>query len=815
MTIFLTSSFIKYQKPSEYEPAPLMEDNGFTDNLKSYWKGESNFLIFTSDPADYAMTDHLAVEMSDAFRLSGFSVAKMRCYDNRSIDAYMEEHSCSSIMAAEESIKEAVSWADVIFIAGGHAPTENKFMKLCNLADALKNFGGLLITLSAGSVNSASQVYLIPEKEGETLRPDYVKYTSGLGLTNICMIPHIQYLKSVSLDGRDMVKDIVANDSKGREFYLIPDGSYFIIDNGITQFFGMGEVIRDGKIRELSAGIVNTDNKAYRRGGEEGHFEKNRFFDTLMSSGYDLVLEIDDATHRVEFYHVSEFMLSKGVIPVKMKTYDEVTQVVARLLVEDERECALEQLRAGYVRDVIIRDGAYVVTMHIDTGEGLRTENMRIISMPGEPGRMLCFMSDISSVLDHDWMTDVYSRYGFVSEGDKILKKLDPNKEYSVVYSNISGFKAVNDMFGTFHGDMVIFALRDVLNAAFVPVIMARLESDHFILITEKKNLDEANINRVCHRVYVADYIEYQYTIRLGIYHLKDRSVSISTALDGAKLAEASIPDDQGKCYAVFDEKMRMDYLEQRKFIAELDDALAAREFKTYYQPVVDAKTGEIISAEALVRWQHHEKGMIPPGVFVPAFEEGGLISKIDHFMVSNVLRFNKERKDKGLKFVPCAVNLSRVDFYDTRIMDEIMNWLHSSDDIKNMLKLEVTESAYAILENKALEYLNDMKGMGMSLLLDDFGSGMSSMSTLESFDFNIIKLDMGFIRKIGKSKKAEAIIKSVILMSHALGARVVAEGVETEEHLEFLRAADCDMIQGYYFYKPMPEEEFAKLLDK
>ena len=253
--------------------------------------------------------------------------------------------------------------------------------------------------------------------------------------------------------------------------------------------------------------------------------------------------------------------------------------------------------------------------------------------------------------------------------------------------------------------------------------------------------------------------------------------------------------------------------MNQRFLVSEIDGALERGEFQTYYQPVVDAMTGEIVSAEALIRWKHAERGMISPGQFIPIFEKEGLITKIDSFMVKRALEFNIERLRQGKNVVPFAINLSRVDFYDTKLMDTIKDMLKKQENVRDLLKLEVTESAYAVLENDAIAFLEDMKKLGISLLLDDFGSGMSSLSTLESFEFDVIKLDMGFINKIGKSIKAEGIIKHTIGLSHDIGVKVVAEGVETEEQLTFLQEAGCDMIQGYYFYRPMSEEEFSKLL--
>ena len=188
-------------------------------------------------------------------------------------------------------------------------------------------------------------------------------------------------------------------------------------------------------------------------------------------------------------------------------------------------------------------------------------------------------------------------------------------------------------------------------------------------------------------------------------------------------------------------------------------------------------------------------------------------ITKADTDKINNVINFNLKRMQNGQQVIPCAVNLSRADFYDTKLLSSLTSTLGHYQNIQNILKLEVTESAYAVLESDAISFLHEMKKLGLSILLDDFGSGMSSLSTLESFAFDIIKLDIGFTAKIGKNSKSEAIIKNTIGLSHDIGAKVIAEGVETAEQLAFLQSAGCDMIQGYYFYKPISEEEFSSIL--
>lgn len=822
MVTFLTSSFVEYQ-PKKYVPKPLDPSNGFADNLKRYWSDHAHFLVFACDPSDAKTADHVTEEMHDAFSLAGFSIEEIRCFDDRAIEVYRETSGCPAGDAAREALKSALQWADVFYLSGGHGPTENAFMKHCGLKDLLRDqeiFDGIFIGLSAGAVNAAEEVYLPPELPGEAADPNFVKFTDGLGLTGINIMPHSSYEKTVTLDGRKMVDEIIAGDSHGREIYLIPDGAYFIIRNGITEFFGEGEIMENGETRPLHAGIIHSDNERIRRACSNPINESVRIFHTVVSDRYDCIMEVDSESGRVTFLHISDFWLGKGIIPVHIDTMEELNQLLAeRLVVQDEREPFLEQSTAEVILDEIAHKGGYVRTVHLDAGDEIKADNLRVSMIAGDKRRLLVSYTDISMILDHDWMTDEYSRSGFIARAEKLLKEPEYQKGYSVVYANVQGFKAVNDLLGLHSGDMVIFMTRDVLVKSLHPVLTARLESDHFALITKTENLTEETLEEMCHQCYVEESKRLPILIRCGVCHIDseeggDGEAKIQHMLDRAKLAENSLDPSHGNCYAVCDKKMSNDYVDQRRLISEIDNAFAKGEFRTYYQPVVDAMTGEITSAEALIRWRHSERGMISPGQFVPVFEKEGYITRIDSFMVNSVLTFNHERMQRNQKVVPCAVNLSRVDFYDIKLLEMLKTKLGNLENVRDMLKLEVTESAYAELESDAISFLDEMKKLGLALMLDDFGSGMSSFSTLESFEFDIIKLDMGFISQIGKGRKVEAIIKHIIGLSHDVGAKVVAEGVETKEQLAFLQSVGCDMIQGYYFYKPMPEEEFAELLN-
>ena len=827
MVVFLTSSFVEYQ-PKKYEPKPVDASNGFVDNLKRYWPDHARFLVFACDPSNAGEADHVAEEMHDAFSLAGFFIEEIRCFDDRAVKAYREKTGCSEADAAGNALKDALQWADVFYLAGGHAPTENAFMKRCGLRELINDrevFDGIFIGLSAGAVNAAENVYLPPELPGEAADPDFVKFTDGLGLTGINIMPHIEYEKTVILDSMKLVDEILAQDSRGREIYMIPDGAYFIIRNGVTEFFGEGEIMENGSTRPLHAGIIHSDNARLRRACSELVNDGARYFHSIVKDRYDCIMEVDSESGKAIFLHIGDFLLERGIIPINIDTLEELNRLlVEKLVVPEEQQPFLEQSTLEVILDEIANKRGYARTVHLNTGDEIKAYDLRVRLIAGDKRRLMVSYTDISMVLDHDWMTDEYSRLGFIAQAEKMLKEPEYQKGYSVVYANVQGFKAVNDLLGRHSGDMVIFMTRDVLASSLHPVLLARLESDHFALIVKTEHLTDGRLEEMCRQCYVEESKRLPILIRCGICHIdgEERAdgqdggdeMKIQRLLDRAKLAENTLDPSHGSFYAVCDQKMSDDYVNRRWLVSQIDNAFAKGEFQTYYQPVVDTMTGKIASAEALIRWHHSERGMISPGQFVPVYEKEGCITRIDSFMVNSVIAFNHGRMLKKQKVVPCAVNLSRVDFYDVRLLEMLKTKLVHQINIKDMLKLEVTESAYAELESDAISFLNEMKTLGLSLMLDDFGSGMSSFSTLENFEFDIIKIDMGFISQIGKGRKAESIIKHIIGLSHDVGAKVVAEGVETKEQFAFLQSVSCDMIQGYYFYKPMTEAEFAKLLD-
>ncbi|MDD5956308.1 MAG: EAL domain-containing protein [Lachnospiraceae bacterium] len=788
MVIFLISSLTEYYSGDGYGARPVYETNGMAERLGRYWRKDSRILLFAADPDDQKENDLYRRKIGDALKLSGFSLDEIRIFDSRT----------------EEPLDELMQWADVLYLAGGHGPDENAFIEKAGLKEALYGFNGIFIGESAGALNAAADVLMMPELAGEASDTDFCYELKGLGLTRLNIIPHIQYYARQTFDGMDLIEDILMPRSIGRRIYLITDGSYFFINEGRTYFFGEGTVLEDQRKYRLYSGEVYTGGKG----------TTNMDLRLPEASGYDAIFYIG-RNGSIRFVYYDDKLRRKGISDLTVRTYDElINEISERFSVDDEKQALIDQTQISDVKKEIKRTGVFTRAFHVRTDDGISTKSLRIYPGDSRDSGLTASIMDIETILDHDWMTDEYSREGFLRACECALSHMDESLSYSVIYANIDNFKALNTLFGRKNGDMIIFDEQHALKDELHPAVIGRLEADHFVILVENRNLTAESISHVTTRRLSYGSMEYTLHIRLGICHVTDRDCQISSLIDYAHLAEKSIRCEKQSYCAVFDQSMNDDFVTKQTLIHQVDKAIEKGELIPYFQPVVNAATKEIKSAESLIRWDHSKMGMLSPGIFIPALEANGDISKITRFMVDSVLDFNVGRMKAGLAPLPCAVNLSRIDFYNPTLMDYLISRFREYKDIRDMIKVEVTESAYAVLESDGLGLLNEMKELGIMILLDDFGSGMSSLSTLESFEFDTIKLDLGFIKKIESSRVSRAIIRSTIDMGHSLGATIVAEGVETEQQYDFLRENDCDLIQGYLFYKPMPEVELVKLIE-
>lgn len=490
-----------------------------------------------------------------------------------------------------------------------------------------------------------------------------------------------------------------------------------------------------------------------------------------------------------------------------------------RAVVESERERFKKCVELSTIKEGLRKDKQYFFTIHETdkTGE-VRLKRYSYIYIDERVDIIVGAREDITEFSEKDVLTGGYNRRGFIRITERLLNEVPDRTKYAVLFFNVKNFKAVNELFGVESGDVVFQNIfRTLTHSKLSPVITARVESDHFVCLVENKNLDFEELTSVCDNKFVKDGKCMNLIIRCGIFYVEEKPMKISGMIDRAKLAKRYITDEYVQPYMVYDHSMQVAYIDKAKLAGELQEGIAKEQFKVYYQPVIDTKTGKIASAEALIRWIHPDKGFISPALFIPALEENGHISELDFYVLKKVWQFINDRCENNKFVVPISVNLSWMDFYDEIMMEKILKEMDRfrENGREHMARFEITETSYAAIRENRSGILESLRIKNAKILLDDFGSGFSSFGMLQDYDFDILKIDMSFIRKIGENPKTKSIVHSIIGMAHEIGIKTVAEGVETEEQVSFLRQSGCDYIQGYYYSKPLPEEEFVEFLEK
>lgn len=490
-----------------------------------------------------------------------------------------------------------------------------------------------------------------------------------------------------------------------------------------------------------------------------------------------------------------------------------------RAVVESERERFKKCVELSTIKEGLRKDKQYFFTIHETdkTGE-VRLKRYSYIYIDERVDIIVGAREDITEFSEKDVLTGGYNRRGFIRITERLLNEVPDRTKYAVLFFNVKNFKAVNELFGVESGDVVLQNIfRTLTHSKLSPVITARVESDHFVCLVENKNLDFEELTSVCDNKFVKNGKCMNLIIRCGIFYVEEKPMKISGMIDRAKLAKRYITDEYVQPYMVYDHSMQVAYIDKAKLAGELQEGIAKEQFKVYYQPVIDTKTGKIASAEALIRWIHPDKGFISPALFIPALEENGHISELDFYVLKKVWQFINDRCENNKFVVPISVNLSWMDFYDEIMMEKILKEMDRfrENGREHMARFEITETSYAAIRENRSGILESLRIKNAKILLDDFGSGFSSFGMLQDYDFDILKIDMSFIRKIGENPKTKSIVHSIIGMAHEIGIKTVAEGVETEEQVSFLRQSGCDYIQGYYYSKPLPEEEFVEFLEK
>lgn len=396
----------------------------------------------------------------------------------------------------------------------------------------------------------------------------------------------------------------------------------------------------------------------------------------------------------------------------------------------------------------------------------------------------------------------------FMIEVDKVFKQ-NPDKEYAIIQFDIAGFKLINQQFGEAFGDELLsYIIKSLKLICDESQLFVRLTADVFMIVTPYEGREQilALIDRI--RSNLLGYKNVDYRLVFGINVVADKNKKLRVYGDGAAFARQSIKNNALQYYAFFEEKMQKNALDRKWLEDHMERALANHEFVMYLQPKYNIMNEEMVGAEALVRWIHPQKGLIPPMEFIPLFEKNGFVIKLDRFMWEEACKCIAKWKKEGRAPIYISVNVSRRHMQNDEYIDFLESLVSRYQIDKKYLELEITETLDDELVARGLDLL---KEHDFTLLMDDFGSGYSSLNMLKDTQFDVIKIDRGFLNDFIESERGQSIVKHTISMVRDIGLDVVAEGVENIEQAKFINECGCDVAQGFYYARPMPVPDFEQ----
>ena len=480
---------------------------------------------------------------------------------------------------------------------------------------------------------------------------------------------------------------------------------------------------------------------------------------------------------------------------------DEELSQIPVIVLTGEADAELEALQGGAVD---------FITKPFDSQDIILARVRRIVEL--SENRQLI------NAAERDTLTGLYTKGFFFQYADQIYRY---HKEWHMdaIVLNINQFHTVNDLSGRDFGDKVLRALSDEIMVFLMDTVglAGRIEADRFDIYCLHR--EEHDYEEILHQFQermnsLSDHASV--LLRMGVMPWKE-GAGPETMFDQARVACNMAREEIQTHLKVFDDAIHEKELHQQRLMGELQTAVEEKQFIVYYQPKynIQCDPPRLASAEALIRWKHPEMGMISPGEFIPLFEDNGLISVVDNYVWEDAAKQIAEWREKKGFTVPVSVNLSRMDVFDPDLEENLLRLIQDNGLEEGDLKLEVTESAYTDKAKEMIEVIEHLRNLGFQIEMDDFGSGYSSLNMLSSLPIDVLKMDMKFIQNVQKDSKEFRLVKLILDIAKFLQVPVVAEGVETEEQMKLLQEAGCDLVQGYYFSRPLPAEEFEKLIEK
>lgn len=412
--------------------------------------------------------------------------------------------------------------------------------------------------------------------------------------------------------------------------------------------------------------------------------------------------------------------------------------------------------------------------------------------------------------LNYDSLTKAYNRYGFYKNAQKLIKE-HTDTEYCLILSDIKSFKLINEIYGENIADKILIDEVNIIRQKMKGnSVLGRLNGDIIAMVIPKEYLSEKEFSDMI-KLLSDRYSNknFRLHIYLGVYYIKDVNETIRQMVDKVSLVIMKSKGNMSNYILYYDENSYRNDIFKQQLIGEFETALNENQFCMYLQPQTD-KDGNMLGAEALIRWNHPNIGLIMPGAFIECFEDAGLIYRLDNYIWEEAAKQLKIWKDSGYNYY-ISVNISAKDFYHIDVYQTFKNLVSKYGIDTDKLHIEITETALSEDKQAAHKTIERLHDEGFIIEIDDFGSGYSSFNFLKDVCADVIKIDRVFLKKSSHEERGEQILRSIISLSHDIGMDVITEGVENVDQLSMLAKMNCDWFQGYYFSKPIAVGDFEE----
>ncbi|WP_415881823.1 EAL domain-containing protein [Neptuniibacter sp. QD72_48] len=542
------------------------------------------------------------------------------------------------------------------------------------------------------------------------------------------------------------------------------------------------------------------------------------FVTSLLDTAETIILTLDSNGNIVTLNRFGQEVLGLSSADAKLMHYLDLNHDPKR---QEELKVQLENLLTRKESKVQIES-----SIRSSTGQMLQISWLHsILNIPGADAQILSIGLDFTErqhaekrliwMANHDPLTALPNRLFFNEKVESAIRRCEPdNTIVAVLFCDLDSFKDVNDSLGHPVGDELLQQTAERIQTVIAnDGVLARLGGDEFTILLEGKSsvreveLVAQHILRAFRQSFFIDGYEIFSTVSIGISLFPEHGRDVISLIQHADVAMFDAKESGKNQLRFYHDEQGSQRYERFSLVNDLRRALEKEEFRIFYQPQIDARDGSVMGVEALLRWQHEEAGMISPAKFIPLAEEQGLIVPIGEWVLEEACRNGKAWHDQGMD-IRIGVNIAGQQIMHESLLSTVRRVIRETNISPDLLDLEVTENFLLRQPEITIPKLHKFRDMGLSLSMDDFGTGFSSLSYLKKLPLNTLKIDQSFVRDIGTNPEGEAIVKAIIVLAQSLGLEALAEGVETSDQLSYLRQHGCHLIQGYYFSRPLPADE-------